>query len=142
MKNYNIPFTFILLLPVLVSCNIRSAHDKQNESNSIKETVPFPDTSITKLPNNYVCMINNRFLNSEQIPVPINGKTYYGCCEGCVKVLKEDSLSHYTYDPLTHQHVDKAIAFIIGKPGSKEGVLYFASESNANEYFEKVLKRK
>lgn len=84
-------------------------------------------------------MINNRFMNSDQIAVPKDNKTYYGCCEGCVKALNEDSTTHYSLDPLTGEQVDKAIAFIIGKPGSKEDVLYFKTEINAREYFTKTF---
>ena len=135
MKKYYIPIILMLSMFVFLSCNISSTHDKNNKNSNAKPMVAFSDTAITKLPNNQVCMVNNRFLNSEQIPVPVNGKTYYGCCEGCVKVLKEDSASHYTYDLLSNEQVDKAIAFIIGKPGSKEDVLYFKSEANATTYF-------
>lgn len=135
MKKYYIPIILMLSMFVFLSCNISSTHDKNNKNSNAKPMVAFSDTAITKLPNNQVCMVNNRFLNSEQIPVPVNGKTYYGCCEGCVKVLKEDSASHYTYDLLSNEQVDKAIAFIIGKPGSKEDVLYFKSEINATTYF-------
>ncbi|RTL60032.1 MAG: hypothetical protein EKK37_04100 [Sphingobacteriales bacterium] len=141
MKNYSIILVSIISLFVLLSCNNSGSHSKENKSKSAGATVAFSDTAITRLPNNQVCMVNNRFLNSEQIPVPINGKTYYGCCEGCVKMLNEDSTSHYTYDPLSNEQVDKATAFIIGKPGSKEDVFYFVSESNANEYFNKYLKK-
>lgn len=137
MKNYYIPIVFVLLLPTLIACKSGSENTAKNTFN----TVMFSDTGITKLPNNQVCMVNNRFLNSEQIPLPVNGKTYYGCCEGCVKVLKEDSASHYTYDLLSNEQIDKAIAFIIGKPGSKEDVLYFKSETNAKEYFDKNFKQ-
>lgn len=76
-------------------------------------------------------------MNSDQIAVPIDNRIYYGCCEGCVKALKDDSTTHYTADPLSGEQVDKAIAFIIGKPGSKEDVLYFKTETNAREYFAK-----
>lgn len=42
---------------------------------------------------------------------------------------------------MSGEDVDKAIAFIIGKPGSKQHVLYFKSEANAKEYFDKYLRR-
>lgn len=141
MKNYYIITAPFILLVVLLSCNIGGSHSKENKGKPAGPTIDFSDTAITRLPNNQVCMVNNRFLNSDQIPVPINGKTYYGCCEGCVKMLNEDSTSHYTYDPLSNEQVDKATAFIIGKPGSKEDVFYFISELNANEYFNKYLKK-
>ena len=135
---YYSPIIFVLFLTALISCN----SDSKNTAKNTFNTVAFSDTAITKLPNNEVCMVNNRFMNSVQIAVPLDNKTYYGCCEGCVKTLNEDSTSRFTTDPLSGEQVDKAIAFIIGKPGSKEDVLYFKSDANAKEYFNKTLKRK
>ena len=129
---------FILFLITFSSCNSSDEKVVKNTSN----TVIFSDTDITKLPNNQVCMVNNRFMNSVQIAVPLNDKTYFGCCEGCVKMLKEDTASHFTIDALSGEQVDKAIAFIIGKPGSKEDVLYFKSEANAKVYFQTQLSTK
>lgn len=137
MKPYS-PITLALLMLVLLSCNSCNEKATKNTFNTVK----FSDTAVTRLPNSQVCMVNNRFMNSEQIPVPLEGKTYYGCCEGCVKMLKEDPTSHFTIDSLSGEQVDKAIAFIIGKPGSKEDVLYFTSEENARKYFDKFLKQK
>ncbi|MFZ6023099.1 MAG: TRASH domain-containing protein [Bacteroidota bacterium] len=132
----------IISLVTVVSCNSNGSSEKDNKKTMVGATVIFSDTGITKLVNSQVCMINNRFMNSEQIAVPLNEKTYYGCCEGCVKALKEDSTTHYIPDPLSGEQVDKAIAFIIGKPGSKEDVFYFKTETNAREYFSKYLQRK
>lgn len=134
---YYSPIIFVLFLFALSSCNSDSKSTAKNTFN----TVVFSDTAITKLPNNEVCMVNNRFMNSVQIAVPLNNKIYYGCCEGCVKMLNEDSTSRFTSDPLSGEQIDKAIAFIIGKPGSKEDVLYFKSETNAKEYFDKHFKQ-
>ena len=142
MKTNNfLTFTIALFLLVLVSCNSGGEYATKNKGIATTATVIFSDSGITKLSNSQVCMINNRFMNSEQIAVPLNHKIYYGCCEGCVKALKEDSTSHYIADPLSGEHVDKAIAFIIGKPGSKEDVLYFKTETNAKDYFNKHLKK-
>lgn len=134
---YYSPIIFVLFLTALISCNSDSKSTAKNTFN----TVIFSDSGITKLPNNEVCMVNNRFMNSVQIAVPLNNKIYYGCCEGCVKTLNEDSTSRFTSDPLSREQVDKSIAFIIGKPGSKEDVLYFKSETNAKEYFDKHFKQ-
>lgn len=131
MKNKSlIPLAFVML--TLSSC-------RQDESNikTVSEGISKNKTSeavITKLPNNQVCMVNNRFMNKEQIPVPINGKTYYGCCEGCVATLKNDISSRFYMDPLSGEQVDKAVAYIILKPGSADEVLYFSSEANAKKF--------
>lgn len=137
MKTHTIILSVFSLLMIL-SCNSNSDKSAKKTVN----TIIFSDTIITKLQNNEVCMVNNRFMNSVQIAVPLNDKTYYGCCEGCVKMLNEDSSSHFAADPLSGEQVDKATAFIIGKPGSKEDVLYFKSETNAKEYFDKYFKKK
>jgi hypothetical protein len=138
MKNYSLIIPAIFLV-ILTSCSTGSNNTVNNKNNVAPPTVIFSNTAITKLPNKQVCMINNRFMNSDQIAVPIDNKTYYGCCEGCVKALNEDSTTHYTADPLSGDQVDKAIAYIIGKPGSKEDVLYFKTETNAREYFAKTF---
>lgn len=139
---YYSPIVFVLFLLSLISCNSGRDNAANNKNNVATSAIIFSDTAITKLPNKQVCMINNRFMNSDQIAVPLNNKTYYGCCEGCVKTLNEDSTSRFITDPLSGEQVDKAIAFIIGKPGSKEDVLYFKSDTNAKEYFNKTFKRK
>lgn len=95
-----------------------------------KEIAP----GIKQLPNKQVCMINNKFTGKDQIPVVVNGKTYYGCCEGCVTTLKTSESSRFAVDALTKEKVDKATAIIVLKPGSKDDVLYFNSEANAIEY--------
>lgn len=136
---YYSPIVFVLFLLSLISCNSGRDNAANNKNNVATSAIIFSDTAITKLPNKQVCMINNRFMNSDQIAVPIDNKTYYGCCEGCVKALNEDSTTHYTADLLSGEQVDKAIAFIIGKPGSKEDVLYFKTEANAREYFTKTF---
>ena len=135
------PVALVLFLLTFISCNSGGENAINNKGIATTATVIFSDSGITKLSNSQVCMINNRFMNSEQIAVPLNHKIYYGCCEGCVKALNEDSTSHYTSDPLSGEKVDKAI-FIIGKPGSKEDVLYFKNEKNAREYFLKNYQQK
>lgn len=138
MKNYSSTI-FALFMIALFSCNNSRNNIANKKSVAATSAIIFSDAAITKLPNKQVCMINNRFMNSDQIAVPIDNKTYYGCCEGCVKALNGDSTTHYTTDPLSGEQVDKAIAFIIGKPGSKEDVLYFKTEANAREYFTKTF---
>ena len=137
MKKYFLMITAPLLI-TLIACNSEGG---KNAKINTATTIKFSDTGITKLANSHVCMVNNRFLNSIQIAVSVEGKTYYGCCEGCVKMLREDPTSHFTPDLLSGEQVDKATAYIIGEPGTYEKVLYFKSEANAKEYFDKNLKQ-
>lgn len=92
---------------------------------------------VNQIPNSQVCMVNNKFMAKDQIPVPINDKTYYGCCPGCVANLKEDTTYRFATDPETGARVDKANAVIILKPDTKEEVIYFKSEATAKKFIEK-----
>lgn len=79
-----------------------------------------------------VCMINNRSMANEQIPVEIDGKTYYGCCPMCKEKLVKDETSRYAIDPVSGKKVDKAKAVIGALPGA--AVLYFENETNLQKY--------
>ena len=80
----------------------------------------------------YVCMINNQRFDKEQIPVAVQGKTYYGCCEMCKGRLKGDAKSRMAIDPVSHKKVDKAKAVIGATADGK--VFYFESLANLKKY--------
>ena len=82
----------------------------------------------------YVCMVNNKLFPTVQIPVEFEGRTYYGCCEGCKASLQVKAELRQAQDPLTGELVDKATAVIGAMPDGI--VLYFANETN----FQKFLK--
>ncbi len=80
----------------------------------------------------YVCMVNDRFMGVEQIPVKVNEKVYYGCCKMCIGRLQNNESLRYAVDPISGKKVDKAKAVIVKqKDGS---VLYFENESNAQQF--------
>lgn len=79
-----------------------------------------------------VCMVNDKVFGEPQIPVEFEGKTYYGCCQGCVSRIKNDRAVRYSIDPLTGGEVDKATAFIVEGQGGK--ALYFESAQTAKQY--------
>jgi YHS domain-containing protein len=87
-----------------------------------------------KVQSSYVCYVNNKYMGKEQIPVEVEGKVYYGCCQGCVVTLQTRRDMRYAIDPLTEKEVDKATAFIVIKPGSDGAVQYFESEKNYQIY--------
>jgi YHS domain-containing protein len=90
---------------------------------------------IGNVQTSYVCFVNNKYMGKEQIPVEVNGKTYYGCCQGCVGNLQKNRKTRYAVDPYSKKEVDKSIAYIVVKPGGTGEVLYFESENNYNNYF-------
>ena len=79
-----------------------------------------------------VCMINDRSMANEQIPVEVDGKTYFGCCPMCKERLVKDEASRFAVDPVSGKKVDKAKAVIGALPGAK--VLYFESKENLERY--------
>lgn len=92
---------------------------------------------VIQLQHKQVCMINDRYMNKDQTPVPVGNKVYYGCCAACVGALQNNTASRYAPDGLTQEQVDKATAVIIPKPGTEDGVLYFASAANAIKYMQR-----
>ncbi|HKI00393.1 MAG TPA: hypothetical protein VKK31_00290 [Thermoanaerobaculia bacterium] len=79
-----------------------------------------------------VCMINNQLFEKDQIPVPVQGKTYYGCCEMCKERLAKDANARTATDPVTGKAVDKATAVIAAQADGS--VLYFESEKTLEQY--------
>lgn len=79
-----------------------------------------------------VCMVTNRVFEKDQIPVPVEGRTYYGCCEGCKQTLANDPAARTAVDPLSGKTVDKATAVVGARPDGS--VLYFENEANLQEY--------
>ena len=98
---------------------------KAEDSGSTKQTV-------TQVQPNYVCMITNKVYKTSQIPVVVEDKTYYGCCEMCEEKLKTDPGSRVAVDPLTGAEVDKSEAIIGAAPDGT--ILYFASVENLTSY--------
>jgi YHS domain-containing protein len=79
-----------------------------------------------------VCMVRNHFMGRPQIPVVVNGRTYYGCCEGCKQRLLHDPNARAAVDPISRRSVDKAEAVVaIDASG---GLLYFENEANFRAY--------
>lgn len=89
-------------------------------------------TKITRVEPTLVCMVNNQYMGKAQIPVAVNGKTYFGCCEMCKSRLAQDPTSRSAVDPVSGATVDKAEA-VIGREASG-GVVYFENEKNLQLY--------
>jgi YHS domain-containing protein len=75
-----------------------------------------------------VGMVNDRYMGSPQIPVSVEGKTYYGCCKMCEKRLNEEVSVRTARDPVSNQEVDKAVA-VMAKDSSG-AVFYFADAAS------------
>lgn len=77
-------------------------------------------------------MVNNQFMGRPQIPIEVDGRTYFGCCEMCKGRLANDPTSRVAIDPVSQRSVDKATA-VIGK--TDDGTtLYFENEQTFAAY--------
>ena len=81
-------------------------------------------------------MINNQVFARDQIPVAVEGKTYYGCCEMCKERLANDAAARDAVDPVSGKKVDKATA-VIGALADGT-VLYFENDKNFEAYRKKL----
>ncbi|GIX41484.1 MAG: hypothetical protein KatS3mg129_1217 [Leptospiraceae bacterium] len=84
----------------------------------------------------YVCMTQDKVFDKELLPVSINGKTYYGCCGGCVLAMKENPSKYiYAIDPITKERINKADSIILNANGY---AIYFKNKDSLNKYLIKL----
>jgi YHS domain-containing protein len=79
-----------------------------------------------------VCMVNNQLMATPQIPVEVNGLTYYGCCAMCKERLATDVAAREARDPVTGETVDKAKAVMASDPDG--AIYYFARTDTLNRF--------
>lgn len=90
------------------------------------------NSSVKTVPAQLVCMMNDKVMGKPQIPVDVDGKTYFGCCAGCAKRLRADAKIRTAADPTSGRPVDKAAAVIVEGPDG--AALYFESMETAKRY--------
>ncbi len=137
-------FVLLLLSVLILSCsNKKKGIDESTSLNAIKtsELTNEATASIQNyeiVPNEKVCMVNDRFMGVPQIAIDVNGVTYYGCCDNCVEKLQKnlDDVRFGT-NPLNKIKVDKALAIIV-QDKSKGSVYYFSSKEEANTFINKL----
>ena len=86
-----------------------------------------------------VCMVNNQYMGRPQIPVQVDGKTYYGCCSMCKARLQSDASTRTAIDPVTNAPVDKGSAVIGRTPTG--AALYFANLEHFQTYSRRARAR-
>lgn len=127
----------IVLLSIMITITMLSGCSAQQEKHSHEEqesaNASLPVSGIS-LDHKLICMVNNTYMGTDQIPVIVENKTYYGCCDNCVKAINTDETVRMAIDPFSKIEVDKAMAVITLNPEKKGSVLYFESEQNAKEF--------
>ena len=135
--------TLALIAP-LFGCESKEAPARAHPTPEPPRSEPAPEVSKTtpargpllRVEAQKVCMINDRFMSAPQIPVVVEGKTYYGCCPMCERRLRDEPASRFGVDPVSKKRVDKAAA-VIGKLESG-AVLYFESEQTFGAFTQKT----
>lgn len=128
----------IFISALLSSCKNQN-EQKETPTNSTK--IEVSNETLTRaaeaarIESSKVCYVNNKFMGIKQIPVVVEGKTYYGCCPDCVGKIKTLREVRYSKDPLTGKEVDKALAYIVLSPKGNNDVLYFESEQSYRTFF-------
>lgn len=119
---------FILLILAAVLAPITSVSaEEMDMSMMADQAAPMPEAP---LKTSFVCMMTNAYMGKEQLPIKVEGKTYYGCCQGCKVTLSQNAAARSAIDPFSGKAVDKAEAFIAPMPNGGRKVLYFESKEN------------
>jgi YHS domain-containing protein len=79
-----------------------------------------------------VCMVNDQYMGKPQIPIAVEGRTYYGCCPMCKDRLANQPTSRVGKDPVTGNDVDKSVALMVKDASGK--ILYFENEDSLRRY--------
>lgn len=116
-------FISFLVLTFIISFSAFTQADNSNQQTS---------SSLTEVDSKYVCMVTNQLFVKEQIPVEVEGKTYYGCCEMCKAKIKNNPQSREATDPVSGNKVDKAQS-VIGATADGD-IYYFESEENLGKF--------
>lgn len=131
-----VQFKFLSIVALATVLFIGCSQNKSHEAIATNEASTATKTSNVKsnepkkgdhVPSNLVCMVNDAYMGKQQLEVPFDGKTYYGCCEMCKKRIPQEESVRYAIDPQTMKKVDKATAYIVMI--SDDGrVAYFQNE--------------
>jgi YHS domain-containing protein len=87
---------------------------------------------LTRVEAKRVCMVNDTVFPRDQIPVEVDGRTYFGCCEMCKGRLAKDTGVRQSVDPVSGKPVDKATAVIGAAADGK--VRYFENDQTFAAY--------
>lgn len=127
--------TKLLVISVLLlsACSRDSAPASSTGSTSATAAAAVLPAGIVRVTDtSQVCMVNDQYMGRPQIPVEVEGRTYFGCCPACKEKLEQQPAMRTAQDPVTGEPVDKAKAIIV--QDSTGNVLYFASEDTLRRF--------
>lgn len=119
---------FLVFVLALAACS----QDKPSPPPTPEPVAALPTGLSRVMDPSQVCMVNDQFMGKPQIPVEVEGRTYYGCCPMCKDRLNKQPEMRVAKDPVSGENVDKAKAVIVQDASGK--VLYFATEDTLRRY--------
>jgi YHS domain-containing protein len=135
-------FLVAMIVPFLISSCSSGTKKEETKTVNSEEIVQVPKPAQEKVTdykyeivsNEKVCMVNDRYMYVKQLPVEVNGITYYGCCENCVEKIQQNIGDvRYAKDPINGDRVDKANAIIV--QNKKDGVVYYFGTKDLADTF-------
>ncbi len=131
------PFLFALCLMPAFAAGPGCSESSNPEQNAQTTAQPIPAPSrqvaaLTRVESHLVCMVNDQFFGKQQIPVKVEDRIYYGCCDMCEAKIRQNASVRLAVDPVSHRSVDKALA-VIGALADGT-VYYFESEQNMRTF--------
>lgn len=112
-------------------------YQQDSKKYEMYENLKFPPTPGEGINPKMVCMVKDMYMGIDQVPVSVQDKTYYACCDQCIRDLNNDQSVRYAIDPYSKVRVDKADAFITMNSVKKGAILYFESANNAKKYLKR-----
>ena len=134
MYNFKVFCVIIATSFLFFSCSPETERGSANATQQPATQQLSQNQKFEIVPNDKVCMVNDRFMGIKQIPIEVDGITYYGCCQDCVKKIQENLGGvRYSKDPVSGEKVDKANAIIV--QNREDGtVYYFGSGASAGQF--------
>lgn len=94
------------------------------------------------IPNRFVCMLRGDVKSRPTLPIEVNSKTYWACCQNCLgKLQRNENNVLFAIDPLSGESVNKADAIIRRDPQNNKRVFFFKSNETYNQYLETINKK-
>ena len=126
-------WSLVLAIATLAACDKSDSAAVNGSSSAATATPAALPAGLTRVVDaSQVCMVNDQFMGKPQIPIAVEGRTYYGCCPMCKERLANQPQSRTGTDPVTGRPVDKAVAIMVVDAAGK--ILYFENEDSLRRY--------
>jgi YHS domain-containing protein len=128
------------VLAVAVAVAVAAPRESAPRARKAAQPTPAPAKGSLEVvaESSTVCMVNDYDMRRPQIPVVVEGRTYYGCCAMCKGRLEQSPEARTAVDPVSGRSVDKAKAIIGRRPDGS--VVYFEKRENLDRYQETPAK--